>query len=142
MEVILSLKQEQTPLDRAIRREAIEDVGRQVADLEAYREGSAPKSSRRATSNDGEGRMDLPGARSPRERIARLLKRQALVERFAMRHSPLANRSIVLSSSNLLARALDKPLARCYNIAPRATTHLIAPRSGHLSTERARGLHL
>jgi hypothetical protein len=39
MEVILSLKDEQSPLDRSIRHAAIEDAERQIAELEAYREG-------------------------------------------------------------------------------------------------------
>lgn len=39
MDVILSLKEAQTPLDRATCRAAIEDAERQISELETYRDG-------------------------------------------------------------------------------------------------------
>ena len=38
MDVILSLRVESTPLDSAMRQAAIEDVTRQIAELEEYRD--------------------------------------------------------------------------------------------------------
>ena len=43
MDVILTLRAESTPLDPAIRQAAIEDVNRQIAELEEYRDSHGAK---------------------------------------------------------------------------------------------------